>query len=90
MSRFDGTIFTVAKEDCKIEQSLKKGDVVSYTYEGFSRFGVPIAPKIFRLQTDMNWKDIISKRRYSNGMKRKLVLLPTLDALKKYISRCII
>lgn len=37
----------------------KKGDVVTFWFESFSRNAVPVKPTIYRIRTDIAWKDVM-------------------------------
>lgn len=57
--RPDGNIFSTSPENYSSIQTPHVGDIVSFTYENFTRSSIPIKPKIFRIRKDVNWKDII-------------------------------
>jgi hypothetical protein len=38
---------------------LTKGDIATFTYENFSRFAIPINPKIYRIRDDVTWQQVI-------------------------------
>jgi hypothetical protein len=37
----------------------KKGDIVTFAYETYSRSSVPVHPKVFRIRTDLNWEAVV-------------------------------
>eukprot|EP00026_Physarum_polycephalum_P001864 Phypoly_transcript_01867.p1 GENE.Phypoly_transcript_01867~~Phypoly_transcript_01867.p1 ORF type:complete len:897 (+),score=81.10 Phypoly_transcript_01867:37-2727(+) len=40
--------------------NLKKGDVVTFSYDHFSSKGIPVKPKLLKIRTDVLWKDFFS------------------------------
>lgn len=38
---------------------LKKGDVVTFTYDHFTLQGVPVNPVLVRVRTDVSWEDVV-------------------------------
>jgi hypothetical protein len=55
----DGTYFDVTTDDVLYDTNPKKGDVVTFSFESFSRSPIPVRPKIFRIRTDVLWEDIV-------------------------------
>jgi hypothetical protein len=58
--------------------TLKRGDVVTFSYETLSRRAVPVNPEILRVRTDLTWIDVVrsflsdnSKLELLNGMSEK-------------------
>jgi len=41
------------------ELSLKKGDVVTFSYENSSRREIPLGPRIVRVRGDLTWEDVV-------------------------------
>ena len=41
------------------ELSLKKGDVVTYSYESSARREIPLGPRIVRVRGDLTWEDVV-------------------------------
>jgi len=41
----------------------KIGNVVTFTYENFSRRSIPVSPKIDRIRTDVSWEQVIYNER---------------------------
>jgi signal peptidase I len=55
-----GMTFTVPSEGNQIKSAkLRKGDVVTITYDSFSRRTAPVNPKIYRLRKDLEWEDVL-------------------------------
>eukprot|EP00026_Physarum_polycephalum_P003969 Phypoly_transcript_03986.p1 GENE.Phypoly_transcript_03986~~Phypoly_transcript_03986.p1 ORF type:complete len:741 (+),score=114.71 Phypoly_transcript_03986:43-2265(+) len=52
----NGTEFTV---ECKEEQHLKRGDVVTFAYDQFSTHAIPSNPEILRVREDVSWEDVL-------------------------------
>ena len=46
-------------DDVLYDVDPKKGDVVTFSFETYSRSTVPVRPKIFRIRTDVNWEDVV-------------------------------
>lgn len=59
-NRVDGTRMTVATENIKLGTSPKRGDIVSFSYDNFSKSSIPVNPQIYRIRTDITWEDIIN------------------------------
>lgn len=55
--RPDGTRFRA----CELENGLKlnKGDIAMFTYDNYSRYSLPVNPKVYRIRTDITWEEII-------------------------------
>ena len=41
------------------ELTLREGDVVMFTYDNYSRYAVPINPRIYRVRTDVTWEHVV-------------------------------
>lgn len=63
-------------EDNNLSKDIKpkRGDVVTFSYSGFSRSSIPIQPKIFRIREDITWEDVlfnyandVAQAQYLNG-----------------------
>jgi signal peptidase I len=37
----------------------KRGDIVTFTYETYSRRDVPVNPKLLRVRKDVSWESIV-------------------------------
>ena len=58
--RSDGLSFTVkVAETANYPQEYKKGDVVTFSYDSFSRNSIPVNPKILRARRDLSWKEVL-------------------------------
>lgn len=57
--RPDETLFQVTLEDFVHNTKPKEGDVVTFTYQSYSRYSVPIQPKIYRIREDVAWEDVV-------------------------------
>lgn len=42
-----------------MDKRLKKGDVVTFSFDKLSRLSTPINPKIIRSRSDVSWREII-------------------------------
>jgi hypothetical protein len=74
--------FRAVKE---IQQPLKRGDIVSITFENYSRNALPVNPKIYRVRLDLDWNEVnrsysenISQSQKFNGTKYIYMLIPSL------------
>jgi hypothetical protein len=38
---------------------IKKGDVVTFTFENHSQRDIPIHPKIYRIREDVTWREVL-------------------------------
>eukprot|EP00026_Physarum_polycephalum_P003064 Phypoly_transcript_03073.p1 GENE.Phypoly_transcript_03073~~Phypoly_transcript_03073.p1 ORF type:complete len:492 (+),score=39.24 Phypoly_transcript_03073:901-2376(+) len=54
----DGTPFSVEKSD-QLTILPKRGDVVSFSYDSYSRRALPVNPKILCVRLDINWDQVI-------------------------------
>lgn len=61
----------------------KKGDVVSFTYQSFSR-AVPLFPRLTRIRTDLEWRDVL--REYSSSSTSPSSSSTTLPSLSTHSS----
>ena len=68
-SRPNGMHFTVPEQSVEVPR-LSVGDVVTFSYESFSRKHIPVNPIIHRLRTDLSWHHVINAPQLSYGMKR--------------------
>lgn len=41
------------------ELEVDEGDIVSFSFETFSRNSTPVKPFIFRVRIDLSWEDVI-------------------------------
>eukprot|EP00026_Physarum_polycephalum_P001959 Phypoly_transcript_01963.p1 GENE.Phypoly_transcript_01963~~Phypoly_transcript_01963.p1 ORF type:complete len:985 (-),score=156.37 Phypoly_transcript_01963:23-2977(-) len=55
----DGTYFDITADDVLYDTNPKKGDVVTFSFENYSRSVIPVRPKVFRVRTDVFWEDIV-------------------------------
>lgn len=63
--RPNGTKFLVEHESITTQETPEEGDVVTVDYEQFSRRDLPIEPRIIRIRTDLEWRDVL--RDYASG-----------------------
>eukprot|EP00026_Physarum_polycephalum_P002403 Phypoly_transcript_02409.p1 GENE.Phypoly_transcript_02409~~Phypoly_transcript_02409.p1 ORF type:complete len:900 (+),score=140.14 Phypoly_transcript_02409:101-2800(+) len=68
----DGTRLTVDAENNKLNSKAKRGDIVTFSFDNYSRGLVPISPKVFRIRTDITWEDVLQ-----NDVGEKLLLNDT-------------
>lgn len=55
----DGIVFEVDKKNIHVDERLKKGDVVTFTYDSIARQSTPVNPKIVRVRTDVSWRELV-------------------------------
>eukprot|EP00026_Physarum_polycephalum_P001049 Phypoly_transcript_01050.p1 GENE.Phypoly_transcript_01050~~Phypoly_transcript_01050.p1 ORF type:complete len:906 (+),score=142.25 Phypoly_transcript_01050:476-3193(+) len=55
----DGVTFVVSAQNVKPGLRPKIGDIVTFSYEDFSRKASPVNPNIYRIRTDVSWKDVV-------------------------------
>eukprot|EP00026_Physarum_polycephalum_P001342 Phypoly_transcript_01343.p1 GENE.Phypoly_transcript_01343~~Phypoly_transcript_01343.p1 ORF type:complete len:974 (+),score=101.70 Phypoly_transcript_01343:154-3075(+) len=53
----DGLRFRV--EEFEEGLVLAKGDIATFTYENYSRYAIPINPKIYRIRDDVTWEEVV-------------------------------
>ena len=76
LSRPDGASFTTeVPNEFHEEVSPRKGDIVSFSYQNFSKNELPADPHVYRIREDLNWKDVVqnyleqaSQPNFVNGM----------------------
>lgn len=51
-------MFTVPAEQVECD-TPRKGDVVTFSYECYSRKAIPVKPTITRIRTDMQWEEVL-------------------------------
>eukprot|EP00026_Physarum_polycephalum_P001003 Phypoly_transcript_01004.p1 GENE.Phypoly_transcript_01004~~Phypoly_transcript_01004.p1 ORF type:complete len:1224 (-),score=188.92 Phypoly_transcript_01004:75-3746(-) len=70
----DGQIFTATNQEFKPGATVPiRGDIVTFTYDSFSRRALPINPKIFRKRSDVTWEEVVmnhEKDAKSNGSQQ--------------------
>jgi len=55
----DGMTFTGSSENAKLGTEPKVGNVVTFTYENFSRRALPVNPQILRIREDVSWEEVL-------------------------------
>ena len=71
MNRPDGTKFRVPSQSVNMEtKKLKRGDIVTFSYDNVSSSAKPVKPRIFRIRTDISWEEIVAShaREKSRGL----------------------
>ena len=58
--RPDGFTFTVPSEAVDSTVITKSGDVVSFTFDDFSKKSAPTNPMVYRIRTDITWENILA------------------------------
>lgn len=58
--RPDSSLFTVGKENILLDSALRKGNVVSFSFENYTRNSAPVNPKVYRIREDISWEEVIS------------------------------
>lgn len=56
--RPEGNIFEVEAKEYE-DMHLKRGDIVTFAYENYSRHSIPVRPKIMRKRTDLSWEEVV-------------------------------
>eukprot|EP00026_Physarum_polycephalum_P000368 Phypoly_transcript_00368.p1 GENE.Phypoly_transcript_00368~~Phypoly_transcript_00368.p1 ORF type:complete len:1106 (+),score=136.69 Phypoly_transcript_00368:1680-4997(+) len=71
--------FSVHLSNVQVSSSLRRGDIVSFSYEKLSRNSLPIDPKIYKIRKDISWSDVLlqSKAQEPNRFSSQLAKLPT-------------
>ena len=75
-TRPEGVSFTTeVPEDFQNEVYPKKGDIISFSFQNFSKNEVPVDPQLYRIREDLTWKDVVqnfldqvSQPNYINGI----------------------
>lgn len=67
--RPDGTNFDVPPQ--KVEGTVERGVVVTFTYDRFSRRSIPLRPRIVRTRPDLSWEDVLSDATKDVSLNRK-------------------
>ena len=68
-------------DDVLYDATPKKGDVVTFSFETYSRNPIPVRPKIFRVRTDVFWEDIVRTHVKDSANRRE----GNVTFLKKYV-----
>jgi hypothetical protein len=42
-----------------MEKPLRRGDVVTFTYENISHQSIPVNPEILRIRCDISWEEVV-------------------------------
>eukprot|EP00026_Physarum_polycephalum_P001348 Phypoly_transcript_01349.p1 GENE.Phypoly_transcript_01349~~Phypoly_transcript_01349.p1 ORF type:complete len:1107 (+),score=164.22 Phypoly_transcript_01349:191-3322(+) len=79
----DGITFKVETTDFKFDKfnKPKPGDVVTFTYENYSRRAAPIKPKLQRIRGDISWEEVLSEYEMETGQ------IVDADIRKKFTAR---
>jgi hypothetical protein len=80
--RPEGESFKVKLESVLLSPPtpLQIGDVVTFSYDNYTRYSLPVDPKIYRVRPDLDWKDVLrnfheqSQSQTLNGMTFYVVL----------------
>lgn len=54
----DGVVFEVSSENL-VDVSLNRGDIVSFSYERYSRRAAPVDPIVYRVRADLIWENVV-------------------------------
>eukprot|EP00026_Physarum_polycephalum_P001704 Phypoly_transcript_01706.p1 GENE.Phypoly_transcript_01706~~Phypoly_transcript_01706.p1 ORF type:complete len:1010 (+),score=136.82 Phypoly_transcript_01706:80-3109(+) len=54
-----GGTFIVPPQNVKAKPLPKKGDVVTFSYDDFSRKALPVNPTIYQIRQDLAWDDVV-------------------------------
>jgi hypothetical protein len=78
INRPDGTSFEIQIKDVKPGLKLANGDIVTFSYNIFSRRAIPVDPYVYRIRHDLIWENIAaqSQGNYdfdSTALRNKLV-----------------
>lgn len=57
--RPDGKSLEVPPQKVMLQDQPKKGDIVSISFDSFSRRALPTNPKIYRIRTDVSWQHVV-------------------------------
>lgn len=72
INRSNGITFSIPPNQSKVPvHALKKGDIVTFSCDTYSRHSVPVNPIIFQIRSDMNWRDVLKEnreRKHQSGM----------------------
>lgn len=70
-----GDVFSVPFQNLQIrEEKVQVGDIVSFSYDSFSRRSIPINVKIFRIRKDLEWEQVIESYRKDSTSKLNSIL----------------
>lgn len=58
-NRPSGLAFSVPASNVQLTSRPKRGDIVSFSYESYSRYAVPLHVTVFRIRQDLSWGDVI-------------------------------
>lgn len=61
-------MFNVPPENMLLKQQLKPGDIVTFTFDSYSRRAAPVDPKITHKREDISWEDILDD--YTNEVSQ--------------------
>ncbi len=88
--RPDGPTFSVTKSNVKLKILPEKGDIVSFSYDNYSRRSLPINPKVYRLRHDMTWDYLVKSHLDSIAEPQKLNCMTPTYPLFSYFSNSFI
>lgn len=52
----------------------QKGDVVSFSYKGFTPAGIPVDPQLVSIRTDLDWQDVLQNHVQDLAMNGAILL----------------
>ena len=59
--RPNNVTFVVSTHNNKTNVKLKKGDVVTFTYDDYSRRDTPFNARIYRVRDDLSWEEVVQR-----------------------------
>ena len=54
-------MFGVRRENFKYDVFPKRGDVVSFLYDNYSKKSIPVNPRIYRVRPDLSWEEVLDR-----------------------------
>lgn len=66
-------------ENEKATVTVKPGDIVSFSYDQYSRRSEPVNPVVFRIRSDMDWNQVLHSHVYD------LPLVQTLNGIESFV-----
>jgi hypothetical protein len=65
-------VFDVNYEQYNPDLKFKSGDIVSFSYDNYSRNAVPVNPFVYRIRMDLTWLHVV-RNYFENTIQSQLL-----------------
>jgi hypothetical protein len=58
------------------EQKYELGEIVTFTFSHFDKYGLPVRPKLQRRRADVTWQEVVENFRLGRPVRKSLSGIP--------------